>query len=451
MNSPVPGPGSELPRRTIRTTVYASVALVLTTAWAMVMYVQQAYLNENPLPNQSFIPNDIIRAPARFLTGTYAFGIHYFGDFQLILVESLQKSPYITGAVEGGSYAPMTFVLLRLWAKIPYKTSFALFMVVTVIGCLLPLLLWLPSRNIWSRIRDAVIIGLLSYPVLVILDRANFEGLTVGFVACGMWAYLKKHYLLCAVLFACAGSIKYYLIIFIVLLLAEWRWRESLVGIGLWTAGIFGGLLDFAYGYGANFRTMVHLAALFVGTKENFHTAIYYNRSLYGMFVVIHYWMSGSPSLAGFFVSHYRVLSVLVVIVWMAAAIQKKWLQLWQRVLLICIVTTIIPNIAGGYTYAILLIPIALFLRAEKPTWHLWVYGLPLAVTMVPKGIGIDTVDGVTITWLNVVDPAILVLIGVALVIECSANSGVFGPESPARRFLGRRGRTSPASDRLAG
>jgi hypothetical protein len=89
----------------------------------------------------------------------------------------------------------------------------------------------------------------------------------------------------------------------------------------------------------------------------------------------------------------------------------------------------------------VLLVPIALYLREESPSWQFFVYGLPLALVMIPKGIGIDFVQETEITWLNVVNPALLVYLGCALVIECAWNANLlsmrkFRPLHTARQLL---------------
>jgi hypothetical protein len=314
-------------------------------------------------------------------------------------------------------------------------------MVATLIGCVLPLCVWLPSKSITSRTRDTIIIGFFSLPVLATLDRGNFEGLTAGLLAGGVLAYTRQRYWLCAVLIASAGSVKFYVIAFVVILLWDWKWREALFAVGLWAAGIFGGLLFFAGGYGANLRAMVHDVSTFAGSGMTFHTAIYFNRSLYGLLVVLHYWMTGNTTLGGFVVIHYTALCIVLAVVFIAASTQRKYLRLWQRLLLICTAVTVLPNYASGYTYLVLLVPIALYLREESPSWQFFVYGLPLALVMIPKGIGIDFVQETEITWLNVVNPALLVYLGCALVIECAWNANLlsmrkFRPLHTARQLL---------------
>ena len=431
-------PQRSTPRTQSWSTAFTAVMLSGFAAYFISLYVQQVYLSEDVIPNQFFIANDGLTTLPKYLSGTYSFGVHFFGDYQIVLIQALQKSPYLTTVVQKGNYAPLIFDLVHLWAKVvPYKLGFGIFEILTALACLIPLLVWLPSKDPWSRLRDTIIIGLLSYPVLSVLDRGNFEGLVAGLTAGGVWAYTRKRYWLASFLIFGASSIKFYPIVFLLLLLIDRRWREVLTGMALSAAGVFGGLVFFGGGYGANLRAMIHNVAVFGSANHSFLNAVYFNRSLFGMFTVIHYWMSGSVQLQGLAVAHYSIIELVLALAFIAAAFQVRSLELWQRVLLITIVITALPETAGGYTYVVLLLPVALFLREPRPTWQFVVYGVPLALALVPMGIGIGPypisglLPGLEITWQNVVGPGLLLYLGLATVVECAWRMRALSPRLP--------------------
>jgi hypothetical protein len=402
---------------------YVGISLILFAAYCITIYVQYVYLNENVLPYQLFIGNDVLETIPRYLSGTYSFGSHYFGDYQLIMLQAIQKSPYVTKVVQPANYGPLLYIVLRAWAKLPYKLGFVLFEISTFVALILPVLFWVPAKDIWMRMRDVTVISFFSYPVLVTLDRGNFEGLTFAFVVVGIWAYLRQNYWLFTALLIGAAWIKFYPIVFFVLLLSDRRWKEFVTGVAASAGGVFGGLLFFPGGYGANLRALAHQAGTFGPASDTFLRAVYYNRSVYGLFAVVHNWMTGSVKLQGFFVAHYAVLAGVATVVLVAASLQTRALRLWQRIFLLCVIITAIPEVSYGYTYVVLLIPIVLFLREEdSPGWYFWAYGLPLALVMLPKGIGIDVVAGTEITWLNLVDPGLLACLALIMAIECAWN-----------------------------
>lgn len=82
-------------------------------------------------------------------------------------------------------------------------------------------------------------IGILvtSYPLSVVVQRANLE-IVVGFVTtCGLWSVYRRRYIWAAVFFGLATAFKLYPFLFFSLLLTQRKYREIAIGI-LTTLGI---------------------------------------------------------------------------------------------------------------------------------------------------------------------------------------------------------------------
>lgn len=89
-------------------------------------------------------------------------------------------------------------------------------------------------RSYTIRPRSAVLfttlLTLTSYPWLKLLDRSNLELFVYLFIASGVWAYLKGHRTLAATLWGCAGAMKIYPLLLLVLFLRKNLLRQFAIG-----------------------------------------------------------------------------------------------------------------------------------------------------------------------------------------------------------------------------
>ena len=84
---------------------------------------------------------------------------------------------------------------------------------------------------------------LCSYPIYFASQRGNIEALTWMLLGVGVWAFVKRHPLLSAVLLGIAASIKIYPGLFLALFLSRWReWRWAAVGLAIFGVTTFVGL-----------------------------------------------------------------------------------------------------------------------------------------------------------------------------------------------------------------
>ncbi len=79
----------------------------------------------------------------------------------------------------------------------------------------------------------ALTIPVLAWPVWLLLGSANTEGLVALLTAAGMFAFLRRRWMIASAAFACAGSLKLFPLVLLALLWSAKRYREFVAGIVL--------------------------------------------------------------------------------------------------------------------------------------------------------------------------------------------------------------------------
>lgn len=72
---------------------------------------------------------------------------------------------------------------------------------------------------------------IVSYPISVLFDRGNIEGILFIFIAAGIWLYRKEHFYTAAIFLAIPAACKFYPAIFYGLYILNRQWRSLLLGI----------------------------------------------------------------------------------------------------------------------------------------------------------------------------------------------------------------------------
>jgi hypothetical protein len=112
----------------------------------------------------------------------------------------------------------------------------AIFLVTELTVCTLTAALFFKKiRRIGLRRFPAAILVLstlvFSYPLLYMFGTASIEILTCVFTAAGLWALLKKHDNLAAVLWGAAAAMKIYPLLLLAVFLSRAKWRSLVIGI----------------------------------------------------------------------------------------------------------------------------------------------------------------------------------------------------------------------------
>jgi hypothetical protein len=151
-----------------------------------------------------------------------------FSDFYDMYHHAANRNPYSTeGGAQAAWYPPFCFTMLYPLTLLPPFAAFALVTGVTVTFLLLFTWRMLPTRDTWTRVLTVFALTFLTYPVLMLLDRGNLDGLLFVLLVLFVWAYRNGHYRSGAALLAVASAMKIFPALFVLLYVADRRYRQA--------------------------------------------------------------------------------------------------------------------------------------------------------------------------------------------------------------------------------
>lgn len=222
--------GSVSLSQVIRKHLLHFAALVLTSYICMV--VLKIYYDRDVERTVSFWAFDPPVMPPGANLGT--IGKHYFGDFGLMHIISRSDNVAIPGFF-ATPWFPATYLLFSPLTLLPYHLGLAVVLGLIFVASNLPLYLSTQSRR-WSqaeRFIAIVFFGLLSGPFVMSIDRGNI----VGLLPLPLFVLVKSiqdgHEKRAITALIVASLLKPHAIIFVLLFIADRKWRVTLRCIGL--------------------------------------------------------------------------------------------------------------------------------------------------------------------------------------------------------------------------
>ncbi len=241
----------------------AIVALVLLGVNLALGWILQYYFNESLLSQISFMARD----PSWVPIGTHfspALGVHYFGDFEIIVGEAAGHiSPFSSGYTVPAAYGPAGIAVVGVLHGIfGWPGSVFVFLIASLLA-----FLWGLARLLGPSLsaRLLAILLLFSAGVLFCLDRGNLQILLAALCVWFAVGLLENRPILMIVTLACALAIKFYVVLLILVLVRQKRWRDIGLVAGL-TAVLYAvGFAFFSGSFFGNIKGFVSNNLTFAG------------------------------------------------------------------------------------------------------------------------------------------------------------------------------------------
>jgi hypothetical protein len=382
------------------------LGLLVTLGLTVAVYYVLGVYQGRPYPYNTalFQPADpVVAGEPRFLG-------HYFGDFWLTLLHSRSPSPYLdTSAPVKSTYLPLAQLVLRPLAALPFVVALVAYLCATVGLSAGAVFTALRDLALIQRLQVTLLLGLLSYPVIFLLDRGNFESIVIALVALAVWQ-LRRRPWVAALAIAAAAAMKMFPILLLVLLVAERRFRPALGGAVLTVLLVVLPAAAWHGGAVANLRG--YLVALKAFTlAELGPSSLQHASDLPGTVVLL---LDDRLSQA-----ETRAIVTLVSVT--VVLLTALWV-LWRRpshsagVSVVILAMVVAPHPAFDYRLAYLLIPIVIFLR--EGTWGgrrdlalggAWAVAVaPLSLPILHHDVGVGVL----------VRPLVLLLLGLVIVVS---------------------------------
>ncbi len=322
-----------------------------------------------------------------------------FNDFYNIYNVSSGFNPYTSPV---SVYFPFTFVLMHLFTFVT-NAHLALYLFLFLF---LTFTFFYVHRTVSSLnnggITATVIIVLMSYPVLFNLDRGNSEALLFIFTAMFIYYYQKNKDLRSVFFLSLAISMKLYPIVFVVLFLADKKYKNTFYTISAAAFITLSSALILDGGIIYSFTQLKQNIVLFKNTYIMTDHGLQHNSSLYGVIKLL---IKLCPQLLPI-LKYYSVLA-MTSLLFIAFYIMRENI-LWKKVCLLVFFMILFPQVSYDYKLIHVLIPLTLFINDDRGDYPDTFYAILLSLLMTPKDYYLITKD---ISIAVLINPLIMLMI----------------------------------------
>ena len=351
-----------------RLVLLASIVLIGTSAAVVFHYVMAYYLGRGyPYNTFLFLPSDHFND----WNNTYRYVLHFLEG---------RPAPFV--------YFPLAFLFVAGATLLPMSVGLALLSLGYVSG--LTTLLWrhaldaLPSRQL--KLQYAVILVVLSYPVLFTLDRGNLEMLVFLLVGGVFYfVYRRESAWGAGLCLAAAIAMKLYPATLIVLLLAERRLKAAAVaafGAVALTAGATGAL---ALLTGQTMQSVWHQAYAEKGTYQGIQVdagaGMQHSHTLWGLLRAPSLLLHGAEQP---WQHTAYVLAVVAIFALLATHAVFREGESWRKATLMVIAAITLPFVSADYTTPLIYFPLVMFLNSRRVSRYDLVYVALFGVLLIP-------------------------------------------------------------------
>lgn len=314
-----------------------------------------------------------------------------FDDFTKMMIVVKDFAPFKTVSM-WINYFPLAYIILFPFSLIKNKIlAYAIFASPFAV-----FLTWSNIRNFTCKdltklqnFQNIFIMTVLSYPVLCILDRGNFDMflflLFAGFIYC----FKAEKYLISSVLLAVINAIKPFTLIFLVLFLFKKRYKELIFNLLITSILAIGGFMLLHGGIFAQISVFLKNLLIF---KMQY---VYQNNNDFGMTNDSSLYMALKLLLCRLTVPPIMTTNLLVKIYsWISFVLAGviiffAWREkiFWKKITLLTLSMLLLPYLVNDYKLIFLFVPMWLFVNAEEKSKFDLLYSVLFALIILPKNL----------------------------------------------------------------
>jgi len=237
----------------------------------------------------------------------------------------------------------------------------------------------LRTENRIFNLQTAFVFCFLSYPILISLDRANFEILEFVFLYLYIF-YYQKHPNLSALALGCGIALKAFPVVLAILLQADRKYKQLI--IAALTSFIITMISYATLPGGTSVNILYHLVNLKLYTKFYVidNLGLYFGHSIWGGLKFISIWTNSQlidPNT-------YTTMSIIVLI---AIAFYVTFLEnsFWKKTALAVCSLNLLPMVSGDYKLLHIFIPLFLFINVSEKGKYDMAYAILFGLLLIPK------------------------------------------------------------------
>jgi hypothetical protein len=302
-----------------------------------------------------------------------------FSDFYDIYKATVGLNPYSSPV---SVYFPFTFIVVYIFTLLQGRDfAFAVFMLIFIPYTVSYIYRNLATSDTLDKAVKTFIVTFMSYPFLFSIDRGNVEGLLFIFLALFIYFYQQGEDFKSVLFLSLAISMKLYPAVFLVLFLADKKYKNILItaimvaAISLFSAAVLEG------GVANSFLGLKNNLELFNKNYIIAHHGLQHNTSLYGVMKIMQ--MNIWASLQAF-LNYYTIFAVTAFGLLVLFIIYKENV-FWKRVVLLIFSLLLLPQVSFDYKLIHLFIPLTLFANCSQSSKFDLAYAVMLGLLLIPK------------------------------------------------------------------
>jgi hypothetical protein len=401
--------------------VYLAWSIVLTAVSLLTFYITIEYLQiDSSLSSLWLSPS----GDSAFDYRNPVIGIHSFSDLILHRMYAASSSPYIApsaaniwgtpidGMLPASNYPPFAHLFMLPISFLSYEASISLLSLATISMITIPIYLTIRGISLPSIVSVLVAGFVFTYPMLMVLDRGNLQGITTGFCLIALRLFLSKRYNLSAVMFGFAAGLKIYPILFMFLFVKQKRFKEFFLGCFTSMALTALALMSFKGSIKENIYGFLGALGTFTKVTADGYFLLPNNHSPAALITFLS--ENSTESFEKFsllLLQRYSPIMFLTLTLAIVIGSLTTRMQENQLLLLICVSIAVIPMVVYGYALTIFfMVLMHLFDNSTKLEDYKRFYlqgtiGL-IAILFMAKGLGVTSEASVTLR--TFIDPMIL-------------------------------------------
>jgi len=312
------------------------------------------------------------------------------------------------------AYFPFTYIIINIFSLIQPKTfSLFLFLISFFIFFVIFSLKNVGTENKVVDFKNVLIFSCLSYPVLFLVDRANFESFVFIFLSLFIYFYQNKKLLISAVFLSLAISMKLFPAVFLILFVSDKKYKEAVYAVIFTVIVSIISLLFLSGSFIDNIQRMLLNMKLFNLVYVIRGLGFDYGHSLFSVFKIFDYWFNVNITIEELLRPYF--VFVLVFFALLAAYVVFFEKEFWKKVTILITTMCLLPYASNNYKLIHFFIPLYLYINTDRKEKIDILYVILFSLLLMPKNfrfiIKYEFYSGVLI------DPLImLILISVIII-----------------------------------
>ncbi len=306
------------------------------------------------------------------------------------------------------SYFPFTYIIINVFNLIRSEIlSLFVFIILFFYFFIQYSLKNIKTEDKVVDCKNVFIFSFFSYPVLFLIDRANFESFVFIFLSLFIYFYQNKKILISAVFLSFAISMKLFPAVFLILFLSDKKYKEAAYTV-IFTIVISIISLSFLTGsLTDNIQRMLLNMKLFNLVYVIRGLGFDYGHSLFSVLKIINYFINMNIYVEKLLTPY--LIFVLVFFAFLAVYVIFYETELWKKVTNLTISMCLFPYVSSNYKLIHFFIPLYLFINTDKKEKYDILYVILFSLLLMPKNlrfiIKYDFYSGVLI------DPLIMLIL----------------------------------------